>query len=250
MEKSRREVEQISSGIRQHPLAAIEVQSSHTVSRDSNPTNPFSPPASVISFSSRGSTADYSPVHTPGIFTASSAAPADLAPDVHVRASATPSWPASELSRAWSNFATNRHTGTSDRPATVGNLSSSGVRPREAFHAPPSRPMTAFSTALPNTKIRGERMRSTMLASDTSITKLWLEDKRDSFSRIAYFLTYTVMLLGVLGGALRCFFAWKDVRLMSDNLCLVMEDNFDGSELSGNWMKEVQMDGFGSVPSS
>jgi len=85
-----------------------------------------------------------------------------------------------------------------------------------------------------------------MLPSDSTILKPWLDKKRDPFSHVAYFLTYGVMVLGVLLGILRCFFAWRDVRLVEDKLCLVMEDHFDGSKLSGKWMKEVQMDGFGN----
>lgn len=245
---SRIEAEQDNTVISLPTVPTIEVPPSPCASVEFNPANPFTPPASVLSFSSlsRPGTADYSPVHTPAIFiTSSSSSNTKHFPEMHTRNGSTVS---TELPRSWSSFGTNTsQAGSSSRPGTGRTRSSSSARFREAFHAPPSRPMTALSTALPATKIRGERMRSTILSPNTPIPKPWLDEKRDPFSRIAYFLTYGVMFLGFVCGVLRCFFAWKDVRLMTDNLCLVMEDNFDGSELSENWMREVQMDGFGSV---
>lgn len=89
-----------------------------------------------------------------------------------------------------------------------------------------------------------------MLSTLPPIQKPWLDSKKDPFTTVAYYLTYGVLVLGVILGALRCYFAWTGVRLLTDKLCLVMEDDFDGPQLSDKWLKEVQMDGYGCVYSS
>jgi hypothetical protein len=222
-----------------HDLPAIiETEYSPAISRVSIPNAAanhlsFSPPASVISFSShsRPGTADYSPVHTAPIFIAGSSSP-----DGRVRKE-------SPSSSVIGSGTTGVQPGNTERPGTAG---SSRARRRESFQAPNSRPLIPPNSTLPTTKfLRGDRMRSTMLSSNPPILKPWLDEKRDPYSRVAYFLTYGMIFLGVVCGALRCFFAWRGVQLLTDKLCLVMEDDFDGTELSNNWMQEVQMGGFG-----
>ena len=76
-----------------------------------------------------------------------------------------------------------------------------------------------------------------------TIEKPWIKEK-DVYSRVAYFLTYGVALLGVAGSAIQCYFGWKNVPRIG-NLCLVMEDNFDTFDTQYTWTQEVDMSGFG-----
>ena len=84
-------------------------------------------------------------------------------------------------------------------------------------------------------------MRSTMLSG--AIEKPWLTDK-DARMTLAYWIVYAMALLGVAGGAVRCYFAWAQT-LHLGNLCLVMEDNFDSFDTQNTWTQEVTMSGFG-----
>lgn len=74
---------------------------------------------------------------------------------------------------------------------------------------------------------------------------------RDPYSRLAYFITYAVMLLGIGAGAIRCYFGWKDVSLLSGNLCPVLDETFDSDVGvfgdNGKFFREVDMSGFGYV---
>lgn len=84
---------------------------------------------------------------------------------------------------------------------------------------------------------------STMLSGE--ITKPWV-GKKDKPARISYFLTYTMAFVGVIGAALRCFYGWKSVSLIG-NLCPVLDDDFNGSDLDPSvWMREVDLGGFGN----
>ncbi|EJF59429.1 concanavalin A-like lectin/glucanase [Dichomitus squalens] len=76
------------------------------------------------------------------------------------------------------------------------------------------------------------------------IEKPWLTEK-DTRLTLAYWIVYFVAFLGVAGGAIRCYFAWKQT-LHLGNLCLVMEDNFDTFDLENTWTQEVTMSGFGN----
>jgi hypothetical protein len=88
-----------------------------------------------------------------------------------------------------------------------------------------------------------------MLAKDIPLHKPWLES-RDPFARLAYLLTYGVVVLGILAGAVRCYFGWKSVSLLKGNLCMVLDENFDSGEQgvfgeNGKFFREVDMSGFG-----
>lgn len=88
-----------------------------------------------------------------------------------------------------------------------------------------------------------------MLASSANLYKPWIET-RDPYSRIAYFLTYGVVLLGIFGGAVRCYFAWTSVLLMKGNLCPVLMEDFSNGDAdlfgeNGKFFREVDMSGFG-----
>lgn len=91
-----------------------------------------------------------------------------------------------------------------------------------------------------------------MLTSTTALEKSWLTS-RDPYHKVAYFITYGVMLLGIAAGAIRCYFGWTSVALLSGNMCLVLDENFDSDDglfgVNGTFFREVDMSGFGYVSS-
>ncbi|KAI0033592.1 glycoside hydrolase family 16 protein [Vararia minispora EC-137] len=120
---------------------------------------------------------------------------------------------------------------------------------REAFSAPPTRPSFAFHpTSSGNTSVRTRptkkpRPASTMLSGPVS--KPWIE-KKDMRARLAYFLTYGMMLVGCAAAAIRCYFDWRVVQLLG-RVCLVLDENFDGPGLNPDvWQHEVDLGGFGN----
>ena len=69
--------------------------------------------------------------------------------------------------------------------------------------------------------------------------------KKGKAERISYFLTYSMVLLGIAAAALRCYTGWRSVPLVG-KLCLVMEDDFNGNSLDTSvWMPEVDLGGYG-----
>jgi hypothetical protein len=123
------------------------------------------------------------------------------------------------------------------------------VRSREAFASPRTRPLTIYSTVQPSiAKVHRERPKSTMLTSTSNLEKSWLTS-RDPYHKLAYFITYGVMFLGIAAGVVRCYFGWMSVPLLSGNLCMVLEENFDSEEGlfgdNGTFFREVDMSGLG-----
>ncbi|RDB21792.1 Beta-1,3-glucan-binding protein [Hypsizygus marmoreus] len=206
--------------------------------------NPFSPPGSVVSF---GSGSDLTPAGTPGVHGHQNSTSQYPFPDATPRSGITSrSTSVADFSRLSSHYG-------SSRPSTADFGPTSSTRPssarlREAFTSPPPRPLTMMSVATP-TKVERERPKSTMLSAKGSLEKPWIKE-RDPYSRIAYFLTYGMILLGVAAGVARCWTGWYDVPLLKDNLCLVMEENFDSEEgifgENGKFFREVDMSGFGN----
>lgn len=195
-------------------------------------TNPFSPPpsvpASVVSFS-------INPDTTPSVIPGYSP---DLARspyrDIHQRSSAHSSIQNSAIDL--------RRT---DARPMMGGI-------RESFAAPPLRPSLKHSRTVSSapTSIRAKetarpRPRSTMLTGP--IDKPWLTNK-DSVGRLAYLTTLGIISLGILASALRCWNDWRHVQLIG-NLCLVMEDQFESSDIDteSTWTREADMGGFGYV---
>ncbi|KAF8129016.1 glycoside hydrolase family 16 protein [Boletus edulis] len=136
------------------------------------------------------------------------------------------------------------------RPSNLPSRNSSGLRVRESFAAPPSRPLTANSTVPSLTQKRATRMRSTLLDDPSTIEKPWIS-KKDPYGRVAYFLTYGVAFLGILASAARCYFGYKSVPTIKGNLCMVLDEEFNtdtdtifGS--GGNWFREIELGGFGN----
>ncbi|KAI1784476.1 concanavalin A-like lectin/glucanase [Ganoderma leucocontextum] len=77
-----------------------------------------------------------------------------------------------------------------------------------------------------------------------TIEKPWLTEK-ERHTTLAYWMVYVIVMLGVAGGAVRCYFAWTQTPRLG-NLCLVMEDNFDTFDTENTWTQEVSMSGFGN----
>ncbi|KAJ8090341.1 hypothetical protein PM082_018937 [Marasmius tenuissimus] len=121
-------------------------------------------------------------------------------------------------------------------------------RQREAFASPPSRPLTIRS-APSHVKGRRERPKSTMLVDGPALQKPWME-KRDPYTRIAYFITYAVAFLGIAGSAIKCYFDYKNLPFITENLCPVLDESFDSPDGvfgdNGKFFREVDMSGFGN----
>lgn len=96
-----------------------------------------------------------------------------------------------------------------------------------------------------------------MLDPNQPLSKPWLEkSSKDPLARIAYCLTYFVILLGVAGGAVRCYLDYINVPMLEEqgNLCVVVDEDFsrgdEGGRLFGDnglFFREVDMSGFGYV---
>ncbi|KAF9005039.1 concanavalin A-like lectin/glucanase domain-containing protein [Cyathus striatus] len=200
-------------------------------------TNPFSPPGSVYNVDTNAPSTPAAHAQTYSFLDSASPARNGIT---------SVSTSVADLSRVSSSYFGSR-PGTSDYGVS-GRPSS--ARLRESFASPKPRPLTMYTSAQPSTvKIQRERLKSTMITSLESIEKPWISS-RDPYARIAYFVTYTVVLLGIALGAIRCFFGWRDVALMSGNLCMVMEENFDSEDGvfgdNGKFFREVDMSGFGN----
>ncbi|EAU83458.2 hypothetical protein CC1G_04714 [Coprinopsis cinerea okayama7 len=194
---------------------------------------PFSPPASVSSFS---------PAHTPS---GSLVVPHThyFEPSRHRGRTQSGSTSLAELPR-------NNSSLYGSRPNTSDYTTSRPSSRREAFSSPRTRPLTMYSTVNPSMpKIKKERPKSTMLDKEKPIEKPWAEVK-DPYNRVAYFLTYGVMLIGILGGAARCFLGWNSVPIMKGKLCVVMDEEFNSADglfgEGGKFFREVDMSGFGN----
>jgi len=93
-------------------------------------------------------------------------------------------------------------------------------------------------------------MKSYMVTDRSGLSKPWTE-KPSPRVRIAYLLTYAVILIGFAGGIIQCYFSYVNAQLDRKPLCLVMEENFDSEDSvfgeNGSFNREVNMDGFGYV---
>jgi hypothetical protein len=81
------------------------------------------------------------------------------------------------------------------------------------------------------------------------ISKPWA-GKKDKAARISYFLTYSMLLLGVAAAGLRCYFGWRSVSMISPgHLCPVLDDDFSGNGLDPSvWMHEIDLEATGRYP--
>ncbi|PFH48494.1 glycoside hydrolase family 16 protein [Amanita thiersii Skay4041] len=126
-------------------------------------------------------------------------------------------------------------------------------RPDSAHSSTPRFP--AISTTRPTTpsalaaKPKAPRMRSHLVNTDVPVPKPW-NDKKNPRATFAYFLTYGVICIGLIGGILQSYFKYKNAELDRKPLCLVFEENFDDEDgvfgENGSFQREVNMDGFGN----
>lgn len=76
-----------------------------------------------------------------------------------------------------------------------------------------------------------------------------LKDRHPARSRLSYFLTYGMILVGAIGGGIQCYFSYTGVTLDRQPLCLVAENYFDDESTvfgdNGLFFREVDMSGFG-----
>lgn len=143
------------------------------------------------------------------------------------------------------------------RPSTSGTTSSS--RSATDFSPPQSssgsvsdkEPIrsVAFHLEDINRAMKGggaqKRMRSSMLAEGEEVPKPWLSAKTTR-ARLSYWLTFGVALLGVVASFFRIFYGVRTVQLLEGNLCMVLDDDFNGPDIDKSvWSWEVEMDGFG-----
>ncbi|KAJ7226493.1 concanavalin A-like lectin/glucanase domain-containing protein [Mycena haematopus] len=208
--------------------------------------NPFSPPASVLSFSA-------SPFNTPGDTPAQTPG--------HNPSGSGSGYPFPNLSpgstRASSLVDVPRAFSTASASASSNNVDAGTGRPtkREAFASPPARPLTIY--AAPSTaRLRRGRPKSTAILLNTTLVKPWV-GTRDPRSRVAYWITYATICLGLAGGALRAYTGYTSVLLLHSPLCPVLLEDFSntttdqlfGSGVAGEggvFFREVDASGFGN----
>lgn len=130
-------------------------------------------------------------------------------------------------------------------------------RPTSSLWSPPSYPAylmtsqpspSASSAALPyhlpksKPPLPSTRISAPIPPSD----KPWLT-KREPRALYSYLITVICMLLGLGGAALLCWRGLLSVqKLDPSRLCLVMNENFDGTSLDDTiWSRDVELGGFG-----
>ncbi|KIJ43534.1 glycoside hydrolase family 16 protein [Sphaerobolus stellatus SS14] len=92
----------------------------------------------------------------------------------------------------------------------------------------------------------GLRTKSYLLQGE--IDKPWLK-KKDWRDRATWWITFTMIWIGIAASAAVCWNRWATVLLIKEPLCLVMQDDFDTFSVDhegATWMREVDMSGFGN----
>ena len=131
-------------------------------------------------------------------------------------------------------------------------------RPSSSVWTPPTHPLHLAATrpsspsvssaalpyALPKSK---PPLPSTRIAAPISTSeKPWLS-KKEPGATTSYFITVICILLGLGGAAVLCWQGFASVqKLDPSNLCLVLDENFDGTTLDQSvWSYDVELGGFG-----
>ncbi|KAF8632762.1 hypothetical protein AX15_001700 [Amanita polypyramis BW_CC] len=100
-----------------------------------------------------------------------------------------------------------------------------------------------------STKSKASRMPSHLISADVPVSKPWLEKPRPR-GKLAYFLTYAMIFVGLAGGVVQTYFRYAHAQLDRKPLCLVFEENFDNEDAvfgpNGTFQREVNLDGFGN----
>ncbi|THH31693.1 hypothetical protein EUX98_g2507 [Antrodiella citrinella] len=213
--------------VRRDPFRTPDVSAPGTPRSGSIISNPFSPAGSVVNFS----TEQHVTIASGTNMEPSSSRNATASSRVSVQSALR-----------------NSSTDLNIREVRTGLSSRVNSQIRDSFMSPPvlARRATLHETSgasrLSLAGPRYKRTRSTMLTGE--IHKPWIGEK-DVYARVAYWTTYGVAMLGVVGSVLLCYFGWKDVPRVG-NLCLIMEDNFEQFDTQFTWAHEVDMSGFGN----
>ena len=97
-------------------------------------------------------------------------------------------------------------------------------------------------------KQKVQRMPSHLIQEGVPLPKPWTE-KPHPRARIAYFVTYAMILVGLAGGVVQSYFKYTGAQLDRKPLCLVFQEDFDSEDAvfgsNGTFQREVSMDGFG-----
>ncbi|KAJ6532926.1 concanavalin A-like lectin/glucanase domain-containing protein [Mycena vulgaris] len=249
------------------PVTYPATPANNAASNTTAAVNPFSPPASVRSFSASGANGG---ADSPQIHYAGSGAGGYFSSPNSTRASSLVDVPRAGDAR-----------GSLSRPST-GQLQGQGSQAaskREAFASPPSRPMTIYAS--PSTaRLRRGRPKSTAILVPSAplspaqmkeadkeakkaggrgvrptlkgvLDKPWV-GTRDPHRRLAYWITYATICLGIAAGAARIYVGWTSVLLLQGNLCPVLMEDFTGKTTAdlfgdnGVFFREVDASGFGN----
>ena len=108
--------------------------------------------------------------------------------------------------------------------------------------------MPSSPLALSPAKQKAQRMPSHLILEGVPLPKPWT-DKPQPRARIAYFLTYAMILVGFAGGVVQLYFKYANAQLDRQPLCLIFQEDFDSEDAvfgaNGTFQREVSMDGFG-----
>lgn len=85
---------------------------------------------------------------------------------------------------------------------------------------------------------------------ELDVPKPWVQNPNFR-ARISYWIVYVMILVGLALGVIQCYLTYKNVMLDRQDLCLVMEEQFDGTEddvfgPNGYFMREVDASGSGN----
>lgn len=119
------------------------------------------------------------------------------------------------------------------------------VMTRDSFMSPPIRATAVYPSLHASKPPPKSTKPSTMLTGE--IEKPW-KSQNTSQMRFAYWVTYAAAAIGIVAGALRCYFGWRGVPRLG-NLCQVMEDEFETLN-TDIWSHDIDLGGFGYVISS
>ncbi|KAG1733861.1 glycoside hydrolase family 16 protein [Suillus paluster] len=117
-------------------------------------------------------------------------------------------------------------------------------RPSSFWSPPQLPPISATPSVVALPLPQKKPLQSTRLKS-----KLTKEDKpwQTKRSKSSWWITFIIMILGLLGAGALCYEGYKGVNILTDSqLCLVMQDDFTGSLDSDNWSLDVELGGFGN----
>lgn len=131
-------------------------------------------------------------------------------------------------------------------------------RPSSSVWTPPTHPLhlagtrpsssSASSAAVPFALPKSKPpLPSTRIAAPISASeKPWLS-KKEPGATLSYFITVICILLGIGGAAVLCWQGFiSELKLDPSNLCLVLDENFDGTSLDQSvWSYDVELGGFG-----